>query len=205
MGLTSGIQLAPLMVDIKADIKSFKDSMSQASIVGVAEANKISDSLSNTTRVGEKLSSVGSTLTKGLTLPLAGIGIAAGKMAMDFESNFAKVSTLLDSNSVDFDKYKNDLLNASSDSKVAVDEFSEAVYGSISAGVDQSKAIDFTTQAMKLAKGGFTDGAKAVDVMTTAINGYKLKTEDANRISDLLITTQNLGKMFCSATKKLVA
>ena len=47
---------------------------------------------------------------------------------------------------------------------------------------------------MKLAKGGFTDGAKAVDVLTTAINGYGLQAEDATRVSDLLITTQNLGK-----------
>ena len=57
-------------------------------------------------------------------------------------------------------------------------EFSEAVYGSISAGVDQTKAIKFTTDAMKLAKGGFTDGAKAVDVMTTAINGYEMCIRD---------------------------
>ncbi len=194
MSLTGGIKLAPLMVDIKADIKGFKNDMSKASVTGVAEAKKISKELSNVTKVGEGLSKAGSSLTKFVSVPLAGIGIAAGKMAVDFESSFAKVSTLLDSNVVDFDVYKKDLLKASNDSKVAVDEFSEAVYGSISAGVDQTKAIGFTTNAMKLAKGGFTTGAKAVDVMTTAINGYKLKTEDATRISDLLITTQNLGK-----------
>ena len=32
------------------------------------------------------------------------------------------------------------------------------------------------------------------DRLTTAINGYGMKAEDATRISDLLITTQNLGK-----------
>lgn len=194
MSLTSGIKLAPLMVNIKADIKGFKDDMSKAAVAGVSEAKKISKELSNVTKVGESLSKAGSNLTKFVSVPLAGVGVAVGKMAVDFESSFAKVSTLLDSNVVDFDDYKSNLLKASSESKVAVDEFSEAVYGSISAGVDQTKAIEFTTEAMKLAKGGFTSGAKAVDVMTTAINGYKLKTEDATRISDLLITTQNLGK-----------
>ncbi|MGL4730324.1 MAG: phage tail tape measure protein [Clostridium sp.] len=194
MGLTSGIQLAPLMVDIKADIKSFKNDMSKAATIGVSEAQKISKELSSVTKVGEGLSKAGSNLTKFVSVPLAGIGMAAGKMAIDFQGSFAKVSTLLDSNIVDFDKYKSNLIQASNDSKVVVEEFSEAVYGSISAGVDQAKAIEFTTNAMKLAKGGFTDGAKAVDVLTTAINGYGLKTEDATRISDLLITTQNLGK-----------
>lgn len=193
MGL-GGIALAPLMVDIKANIKGFKDDMSKASVAGVAEAKKISKELSNVTKVGEDLSKAGSNLTKFVSVPLAGVGVAAGKMAIDFESSFAKVSTLLDSNVVDFNVYKKDLLKASDDSKVAVGEFSEAVYGSISAGVDQTKAIGFTTEAMKLAKGGFTEGAKAVDVLTTAINGYGLTTEDTTKISDMLITTQNLGK-----------
>ena len=56
-----------------------------------------------------------------------------------------------------------------------MDEFSEAVYSSISAGVDQKEAIQFTTDAMKLAKGGFTDGAKAVDVLTTELTRMDCK------------------------------
>lgn len=189
-----GIKLAPLMTEIKVDIDNFKNDMEKAASVGVSEASRISKQLSTTAKVGETLSKTGSALTKGLTLPIVGVGTAVGKMAVDFESNFAKVSTLLDSNVVDFGQYKNQLLDASSQSKVAVGEFSEAVYSSISAGVDQTKAIGFTTEAMKLAKGGFTDGAKAVDVLTTAINGYGMKAEDVTKISDMLITTQNLGK-----------
>lgn len=188
------LKLAPLMTEIKVDISNFKSDMKKAGAIGISEARKISKELETTTKIGESLSKTGSLLTKGLTLPLIGAGTATTKMAVDFESSFAKVSTLLDDNVVDFGQYKEQLLDASSESKVAVDEFSEAVYQSISAGVDQTKAIGFTTEAIKLAKGGFTDGAKSVDVLTTAINGYNLKTEDATRISDLLITTQNLGK-----------
>lgn len=188
------LKLAPLMTEIKVDISNFKSDMEKAGAIGSSEARKISKELETTTKIGESLSKTGSLLTKGLTLPLIGGGTATTKMAVDFESSFAKVSTLLDDNVVDFGQYKEQLLDASSESKVAVDEFSEAVYQSISAGVDQTKAIGFTTEAIKLAKGGFTDGAKSVDVLTTAINGYNLKTEDATRISDLLITTQNLGK-----------
>lgn len=192
--MAGGISLAPLKTEIIVDIDNFKSDMSKAATIGVKEAERISKQLSTTAKVGDTLSRTGSALTKGLTIPIVGAGAAVTKMAVDFESNFAKVSTLLDSNVVDFGQYKNELLDASSDSKIAVDEFSEAVYSSISAGVDQTKAIEFTTEAMKLAKGGFTDGAKAVDVLTTAINGYGMKTEDVTKISDLLITTQNLGK-----------
>lgn len=192
--MEGGLKLAPLLTEIKVDIKGFKSQMEQAKTAGATEADKISSKLSNVSKVGDKLSGMGGALTKGLTVPLASAGVAAGKMAMDYETNFAKVSTLLDKNKVDYKQYSNDLLDASGESKVAVGEFSEAVYQSISAGVDQTKAIGFTTEAMKLAKGGFTDGAKAVDVLTTAINSYGMEADDVTKVSDMLITTQNLGK-----------
>lgn len=190
----SGIELAPLVTKIKVDIAGFKSEMEQVKTAAVSKANEVSKSLESTAKVGQQMSKVGGALTLGLSIPLAGAGIAAGKMAVDFESSFAKVSTLLDANVTDYGKYRNDILDASTDSKIAVGEFADAVYESISAGVDQTKAIGFTTDAMKLAKGGFTDGAKAVDVITTAINAYGLETKDATKVSDMLITTQNVGK-----------
>lgn len=192
--MAGGMTLAPLRTEIRVDLDNFRNDMERAGEVGASEADRLSQRLSSTAKVGDTLSKAGSTLTKSLTVPIIGAGVAVTKMAVDYESSFAKVSTLLDSNVVNLDKYKNDILDASSESKVAVDEFSEAVYGSISAGVDQTKAIGFTTDAMKLAKGGFTDGASAVDILTTAINGYGMQAEDATKISDMLITTQNLGK-----------
>lgn len=194
MAMNGGIELAPLITKMKVDINGFKSDMEKVKTEALAQSKKIQISMEKTVKVGESMSKVGSTLTKSVTLPLVGAATAATKMSMDYETSFAKVSTLLDKNVVDYGKYKNDILDASGASKVAVDEFADSVYGSISAGVDQTKAIKFTTDAMKLAKGGFTDGAKAVDIMTTAINGYSLKAEDATKIADYLITTQNLGK-----------
>lgn len=194
MSLLGGIELAPLSVGFKVDIKSFKSDMDRVKAEAVSKSKEVANQMESTIKVGDKMSKLGSTMTKTLTLPIVGAGTAITKMAVDFESSFAKVSTLLDKNIVDYDQYKNDILDASSESKIAVGEFSEAVYQSISAGVDQTKAIEFTTEAMKLAKGGFTDGAKAVDVLTTAINVYGMSAEDVTRVSDILINTQNLGK-----------
>ena len=139
------------------------------------------------------LAGVGKALAP-VSAAVAGAGVAGVKLAADFEDAFAKVSTLLDESSTDFDAYKADIMAASSETGVSVNDFSEAVYSAISASVDAGDAVDFTTSAVKLAKGGFTDTAKAVDVMTTAINGYQLQAEDASKISDLLIATQNEGK-----------
>ena len=54
--------------------------------------------------------------------------------------------------------------------------------------------MDFVGTANKLAVGGFSDTTTAVDILTTAINAYGMSADDAAKISDVLITTQNLGK-----------
>lgn len=113
--------------------------------------------------------------------------------AVSAETSFAKVNTLLSENA-DRTKYFSDIKNASRSTGVVVSDLSEAVYSALSASVDEKSAVDFTQTAVKLAKGGFTETATAVDVLTTAINAYNLKADDAVRVSDVLITTQNLGK-----------
>lgn len=150
--------------------------------------------MKDVTKASESLNKVGKTLTTSLTVPIVAAGTASAKMAMDFESDFAKVSTLLEGSAEDYAAYKSDIMQGSSDMKTSVGDYSEAVYQAISASVDQKDAVEFTNKAIKLAKGGFTSATNAVDILTTAINGYNLSAGDTTRISDLLITTQNKGK-----------
>ncbi|WP_252242056.1 phage tail tape measure protein [Clostridium sp. ZBS18] len=161
--------------------------------------NKLQQLSTNCSNASETLKSVGSTASNvggnilKATAPLVALGVASTKMATDFETSFAQVSTVL-ADDTDLKKYKDSVIKASDDTGVAVNNFSEAVYSSISASVEQGKAVKFTNDSIKLAKGGFTSASNAVDVLTTAINGYGLQAEDATKISDQLITTQNLGK-----------
>jgi len=166
---------------------------------GITALKNVSSEVGNTENKSKSLGSTLKGIATGIGVTVALKKVADGliscyQSASEFETGFAKVSTLLDESTTDFNAYKDSILDASTETGVAVGELSESVYQSISAGVDATDAVNFTTEAVKLAKGGFTDTASAVDVMTTAINGYKLSTDDATRISDLLITTQNLGK-----------
>ncbi len=117
--LSGGIELAPLITKMKVDITGFKSDMEKVKIEAVTQAKAVSKELESTAKVGKQMSKLGKNLTKKVTLPIVGVGTAITKMSMDFDSSFAKVSTLLDENIVDFNKYQEELLNASSDSKVA--------------------------------------------------------------------------------------
>lgn len=123
---------------------------------------------------------------------VADFAVQTVEQASAAETSFAKVSTLL--SGTDNSAYFESIKKGSQETGVAISDFSDAVYNALSASVDQANAVQFTTSAIKLAKGGFTDAATSVDVLTTAINAYGLEASDATRISDKLITTQNLGK-----------
>ncbi|BDQ55124.1 phage tail tape measure protein [Enterococcus faecalis] len=152
------------------------------------------DNIKKIGEAGEKIKGVGTKITAGVTVPIMAIGGFATKQAIEVETQFAKVSTLLDSSQVDFQKYKNEIAKTATDMGVSFEEYSESVYSAISASVDQADAVNFVGDAVKLAKGGFTETATAVDLLTTTINAYNLKATDAGKISDYLISTQNLGK-----------
>lgn len=179
-----------LKVLITADTKGFSSAVQGMS----KQLSNVGKDFEGLKRVGEGMQSVGKKLTAGLTLPIVGVAGASAKMSMDFEKSFAKVSTLLDSSSTDFDKYKKDIKEASKEMGVSVNDYSEALYQSMSAGVDAGDAIKFTSDMVKLAKGGFTETATAVDLVTTVLNSYGEEAGSTTDIMDKLIQTQNLGK-----------
>lgn len=145
---------------------------------------------------GQKLgSSLAGTLKK--VLAAAGIG-AALKSAIEsgsgFETAVAKVATIADTGAVSVQELNSQILNTSGSMGIAAGDIAEAAYQAISAGQDTSNAVDFAAQASKLAAAGCTTSASAVDILTTALNAYGMDAEQANHVSDVLLTTQNLGK-----------
>ncbi len=120
--------------------------------------------------------------------------VECAEAAAKYETSLAKISTIADPAQASMDIIKDDITALSQETGQSVTELSESVYQAISASVDTADAVGFVSDANKLAIGGFTDTTTAVDVLTTAINAYGLETGAAAEISDMLITTQKLGK-----------
>lgn len=162
-----------------------------------SQAKNTASGLNSIAETTEKVASASSKVadaTKKMSLMATGALTAAAASSVNFEKSFAKVSTLLTDATEDWGAYKDAIIEGSNETGIAANDFAEAVYSAISAGVDEGKAIEFVTAEAKLAKGGFTEMGKAVDVVTTALNGYGLSAENATKINDILIATQNAGK-----------
>lgn len=143
--------------------------------------------------------SLGSALVGSLTKVVASVGI--GKMLQSaftggtaFESAMAKVGTIADTAKVPLESLSSQVLQVSGDMHIGANEIAEAAYQAISAGQDTGNAVAFAGQASMLATAGFTSSASAVDILTTALNAYGKGADEAGHVSDVLLTTQNLGK-----------
>lgn len=142
---------------------------------------------------------LGSALVRTLTKVVAAAGI--GKMLQSaftggtaFESAMAKVGTIADTAKVPLESLSSQVLQVSGDMHIGANEIAEAAYQAISAGQDTGNAVAFAGQASMLATAGFTSSASAVDILTTALNAYGKGADEAGHVSDVLLTTQNLGK-----------
>lgn len=143
--------------------------------------------------------SLGSALVGTLTKVVAAAGI--GKMLQSaftggtaFESAMAKVGTIADTAKVPLESLSSQVLQVSGDMHIGANEIAEAAYQAISAGQDTGNAVAFAGQASMLATAGFTSTTSAVDILTTALNAYGKCADEAGHVSDVLLTTQNLGK-----------
>ena len=145
--------------------------------------------------VGEKMSDFGEKLSTYVTLPLTALGAASVKAAADFEDGMAKIYTIAVDSTEPMEKMRSEIIQLSNDTGFALDDLAEATYQTVSASVDATEAVDFMTQATKLARAGFTTTTKAVDVLTTVMNSYGKETYDVQYISDVLLKTQNDGKL----------
>lgn len=133
----------------------------------------------------------------GKILAAAGIGKmlqAAFTEGSAFETAVAKVGTIADTTKVPIGELKEQISDLSGTMGIAAGDLAEATYQAISAGQDTGDAVAFAGQAAKLAAAGFTNSSSAVDILTTALNAYGMGADKATHVSDVLLTTQNLGK-----------
>lgn len=166
--------------ELEAVNKELKDHKFNAFTEGCNKAGTAIES------VGKKMSVVSAAVTAA--------GTASAKMAVDFEDDMAKVSTIMDTNEMSVNDMKDAIIDLSNKTGIAVGDVADNVYNAISAGQKTGDAVAFVENSTKLATAGFAESGDTLNILTTILNAYGLKAEEVTNVSDMLIQTQNLGK-----------
>lgn len=184
-----------LKVKITADIKNFNKSMMELD-KGV---NKTTKSLAGVSKAGEGLKSVGGTMTKAVTLPVAAAAAASVKLYKDFDGSMRGVAATMgisakeiDSGSESFEKLKVAAMDAGSKTKFSSTEAAEALNYLALAGYGVDDAIKMMPNVLNLAASGNMELAQASDMVTDTASAMGLSIEETTSLVDTMARTSQM-------------
>jgi len=170
--------------------------------VGVADATRqlatfqsgLKQLGANLGQIGQQMAQVGSRMSMGLTAPLLGIGVAAGKMSMDFRQSMQTIVGLVGKSQEQVDVWAKQLMDIGPQISRGPKELAEALYFVTSAGVATKDALDVVVQSGKAAAAGLGETKVIADLVTSALNAYGAENITAGRATDILVAAVREGK-----------
>lgn len=182
-----------LSAKITGDSSGFEKAFSTAQKTLDSFQGKIEGGSVKFERISQKLSSVAGAFAP-VSAAAAGAGVAAGKMALNFEDSMADINTLLDDSS-HLAGYESAVKKISNETGLSLDNMSQGMYQAISSlgdGGEETEKI-FNTMA-RSAKAGGAEVSDSVALISAGMKGYNdISGETAQKISDLAFQTAKLG------------
>lgn len=165
--------------------------------VNTDEAKKsISDTAKNAQELGKKIdktgqqvSKFGAGLTKSVTLPITGLGAAAVKVSMDFESSMSQVAAISGATGEELDRLSEAARDMGSKTKYSASEAADALTYLSLAGYDTAKSIDTLPTILNLAAAGGIELADASDMVTDAMSALGSTAGTAEEFVDKMAVT----------------
>jgi TP901 family phage tail tape measure protein len=144
-------------------------------------------------RTATSLKSVGRGLTTYVSLPIAGVGIAAGMMALDFDRSMRNVNSIAQLPERQFESLKQKVLDLAGPTAQAPKTLAEGLYDLVSSGFDAAEGITILRHSALAASAGLTTTEVSTKAVAAVLNAYQLKASAAGGVSDTLFETVNRG------------
>lgn len=152
-------------------------------------------------KFGKQAEYAGKQLTKNITLPIAGIGVAASKFAGDFEKSMTTSMAIMGDVSNTMKKtLAGTAKQLSTETAFSADELAKAYYYLASAGMTAEQSVAALSKVANFAAAGQFDLQIATDLLTDAQAALGLSTKDATknqenmvRVSDALVKGATLA------------
>lgn len=139
--------------------------------------------------VGKNLGNVGSSLTRNLTLPLAGLGAGIFKVGSDFEKSMAEVKAITSATGQDFQDLTNKAREMGKNTLFGAKDVGQAMKYMGLAGWNTRQIMAGLPSVLNLATAAGMDLGRASDIVTDGLTAFGLGAEDAERFTDVLAQT----------------
>jgi phage-related minor tail protein len=170
------------IIETEEKLKSLEQQANQ-SAVAVQKIAAVGEDLKN---LGDKISGVGTTLTKSVTTPIVGLGTVAVKTAADFDSAMSQVAAVSGATGSDLDALRDKAREMGSKTKFSASEAAEAMNYMAMAGWKTSDMLSGIEGIMNLAAASGEDLASTSDIVTDALTAFGLTAADSGHFADIL-------------------
>lgn len=153
--------------------------------------------------LGQGMQRVGSSLTRYVSLPILGIGIAGIKAAADFEQSMSNVRSVTNASKKDMNMMEQAAVTMAGKYKGSAKDAADALYYIASAGYSAKDSASALQGVMSLASATNSDLAQTSEDVMAAISMFGLKASETTRIADVYakacqISQAEMGKLAAS-------
>lgn len=159
-------------------VKTFKDAQ---------DAVKTFEEKSNsmTTAVGKVMQGTGAAMTKYITTPLIGVGVAAAKVGGDFEEQMSRVKAISGATGDTFEQIKQQAIDLGAKTAFSAKESAAGMENLASAGFSAQEIMKAMPGLLDLAAVSGGDVALASENTATALRGFGLEASEAGHVADV--------------------
>ncbi|EOI6037356.1 phage tail tape measure protein [Enterococcus faecium] len=159
-------------------VKTFKDAQ---------DAVKTFEEKSNsmTTAVGKVMQGTGAVMTKYITTPLIGVGVAAAKVGGDFEEQMSRVKAISGATGDTFEQMKQQAIDLGAKTAFSAKESAAGMENLASAGFSAQEIMKAMPGLLDLAAVSGGDVALASENTATALRGFGLEASEAGHVADV--------------------
>ena len=131
------------------------------------------------------MQTAGKSMTKLLTVPILGAGIAAAKIGGDFEEQMSRVKAISGATGSSFDQLKQQAIDLGAKTAFSAKESAAGMENLASAGFDANEIMSAMPGLLDLAAVSGGDVALASENAATALRGFGLDASQAGHVADV--------------------
>lgn len=173
--------------------RSFQRQVATAGAELEALGVKGARSMSSFAAQAGRLKSVGRSMTTGMTLPIVGLGYAAGKVAIDFDKSMRNVNSIAQLSEGQFASLSDQVRGLAGPTAQSPVTLAEGLYDLVSSGFDAAESMKILEASANAATAGLTTTDVSTKAVAAVLNAYRLPADQANKVSDQLFKTVDRG------------
>ena len=170
----------------EAQLKGLKKEMQDFGSVGAQQLKAVGEKLED---ICNKMSNAGDAMTKYVTAPIVGAGVAAVKVTADFDTTMSKVKAVSGATGEEFETLRTKARDMAETTVFSASETADALYYMAMAGWKPQQMLDGLAGVMNLAAASGEDLATVSDIVTDDLTAFGMTAEESGHFADVLAAT----------------